>query len=107
MHLIAPTATVQVPDWVAYPDRDWIQITPAEAGLDARKFATWLDSLDVRGASFGGEDHSGNQYGAVLTRGGYLVHTWGDRHYRHQTASVGKALTWVALGAAVDDGLLR
>ena len=62
MHLIAPTATIQVPDWVAYPDRDWIQITPAEAGLDARKFAAWLDSLDVRGASFGGEDHSGNQY---------------------------------------------
>ena len=106
MNLIAPTATVQVPDWVAYPDRDWIQITPAEAGLDTRKFAAWLDSLDVRGASFGGEDHSGNQYGAVLTRGGYLVHAWGDPHYRHQTASVGKALTWVALGAAVGDGLL-
>ena len=78
MHLIAPTATIQVPDWVVYPDRDWVQITPAEAGLDARKFAAWLDSLDVRGASFGGEDHSGNQYGAVLTRGGYLVHAWGD-----------------------------
>ena len=106
MNLIAPTATVQVPDWVAYPDRDWVQIAPAEAGLDARKFAAWLDSLDVRGASFGGEDHSGNQYGAVLTRGGYLVHAWGDPHYRHQTASVGKALTWVVLGAAVGDGLL-
>ena len=64
------------------------------------------DSLKVKGASFGGEDHSGNQYGAVLTRGGYLVHAWGDPHYRHQTASVGKALTWVALGAAVGDGLL-
>ena len=104
MHLIAPTATIQVPDWVVYPDRDWVQITPAEAGLDARKFAAWLASLDVRGASFGGEDHSGNQYGAVLTRGGYLMHAWGDPHYRHQTASVGKALTWVALGAAVGDG---
>ena len=55
MNLIAPTATVQVPDWVAYPDRDWVQITPAEAGLNARKFAVWLASLDVRGASFGGE----------------------------------------------------
>ena len=106
MNLIVPTATVQVPDWVAYPDRDWVQIMPAEAGLDARKFAVWLASLNVRGASFGGEDHSGDQYGAVLTRGGYLVHAWGDRHYRHQTASVGKALTWVALGAAVGDGLL-
>ena len=106
MNLIAPTVTADVPDWVTYPDEDWIQITPAEAGLDENIFATWLSGLDVRGASFGGEDHSGQQYGAVLARGGYLVHTWGDRHYRHHTASVGKALTWVVLGCAVADGLL-
>jgi CubicO group peptidase (beta-lactamase class C family) len=42
----------------------------------------------------------------VLTRGGCLVQAWGDRQYQHQTASVGKALTWVVLGAAVADGLL-
>jgi CubicO group peptidase (beta-lactamase class C family) len=106
MNLIAPTVTVDVPDWVTYPDDDWIQITPAEAGLDAQKFEAWLSGLEVRGAGFGGEDHTGNRYGAVLTRGGYLVHAWGDRHYRHHTASVGKALTWVALGSAVADGLL-
>jgi CubicO group peptidase (beta-lactamase class C family) len=106
MGLIAPTHTVDVPDWVTYPDADWIEITPEEAGLDPVRFGNWLASLDVRGARFGGEDHSGNRYGAVLTRGGYLVREWGDRHYRHHTASVGKALTWVVLGAAVADGLL-
>ena len=45
-----------------------------------------------------------NKYGAVITRGGYLVHAWGDRHYRHQTASVGKAFMWAILGFAVADG---
>ena len=44
----------------------------------------FVADLNVCGASFGGEDHSGENYGAVITRGGYLIHTWGDRHYRHQ-----------------------
>ena len=34
------------------------------------------------------------------------VHSWGNPDYRHHTASVAKALTWVALGLAVQDGLL-
>ncbi len=45
--------------------------------------------------------------GAALTRGGYLVHTWGDPDFRWQTASVGKALTWAVFGLAVEDGLVR
>ena len=98
--------TAEVPGWVTWPDDDWVELTPVEAGLDPRKFAEFLSQHDVRGASFGGEDHSGNQFGAVLTRGGYLVHAWGDRHYRFQTASTGKAFTWVLLGAAVADGLI-
>ena len=32
MNLIAPPFTVEVPDWVTYPEEDWIQITPEEAG---------------------------------------------------------------------------
>ena len=106
MDLIAPTLTVEVPDWVTYPDDDWVQITPEEAGLDPGKFNAWVASLDVKGASFLGEDHRDNKYGAVLTRGGYLVQAWGHRHYQHHTASVGKALTWIALGCAANDGLL-
>ena len=62
----------------------------------------WIAGLDVRGATFGGEDHSGDKFGAVLTRGGYLVHSWGDRLYAHHTASVGKALTWAVSGIRGD-----
>ena len=97
----------EIPDWVTYPEDDWIQITPEESGLDPEKFAAFLKIHDVSGASFGGEDHDDNQYGAVLTRGGYVVHVWGDPHYRFQTASTGKAFMWSLLGYAVADGLLN
>ena len=93
---------ITVPNWVTYPDEDWESITPEEAGLDPNGLEKWVAGLHVRGATFGGEDHSGDKYGAVLTRGGYLVHSWGDRLYAHHTASVGKALTWAVLGFAVD-----
>ena len=42
----------------------------------------------------------------MLTRGGYLVHEWGDRSYRFHTASVGKAFSWALIGFAAEDGLL-
>ena len=95
-----------LPAWVTIPEEDWVTITPAEAGLDPRAFEAWLGSLDLMGASFGGEDHSGNKWGSMLTRGGYCVHVWGDPHYRFQTASMGKAFMWLLLGFAVEDGLL-
>ena len=98
--------TTAVPDWVTFPQEDWATITPEEAGLDADGFSRWLASLDVKGAAFGGEDHKDQQFGTVITRGGYLVHTWGDRRYRFQTASTGKALSWVLLAFAIEDGLV-
>jgi CubicO group peptidase (beta-lactamase class C family) len=94
------------PDWVTFPADDWIAISPEEAGLDPVGFAAFLAGLHPRGASFGGEDHTGDKWGAVLTRGGYLVQAWGDRNYRFQTASTGKALMWALIGLAVGDGLL-
>ena len=97
----------EIPEWVTYPQDDWIAITPAEAGLDDGKFDRFLSGLDIRGASFGGEDHTGNKWGTMLTRGGYLVHAWGDRHYRFQTASMGKAFMWVLIGFAVEEGMLH
>jgi CubicO group peptidase (beta-lactamase class C family) len=97
---------VPLPSWVSYPKDDWVQITPEQAGLDPIRFAAFLADLDVRGASFGGEDHSGGRWGAVLTRGGYLVQAWGDRNYRFQTASTGKAFMWVLIGLAARDGLI-
>ena len=95
-----------LPAWVTFPEEDWATITPAEAGLDPRAFEAWLGNLDLMGATFGGEDHSGNKWGTMLTRGGYCVHVWGDPHFRFQTASMGKAFMWLLLGFAVEDGLL-
>jgi len=97
---------MEVPEWVVYPEDDWDTITPEEVGLYSEEFQAFIQGLDVRGADFGGEDHTGSRWGAVLTRGGYLVHTWGDRHFRFQTASTGKALVWTILGFAVEDGLI-
>ena len=97
---------LDLPDWVTFPEDDWVRITPAEAGLDPDRFDAFVGGLDIRGTDFGGEDHSGNKWGAVLTRGGYLVREWGDRDYRFQTASVGKAFSWALIGFAVEDGLL-
>jgi CubicO group peptidase (beta-lactamase class C family) len=100
-------ARARLPAWVTYPDEDWVEITPQQAGLDPMAFDQFLAGLHARGASFGGEDHSGRKWGAVLTRGGYLVHTWGDRRYRFQTASTGKALMWALVGLAVADRLIQ
>ncbi len=106
---MAPTAPddVPIPNWVTFPGQDWQNISPAEAGIDPRGFATFLSGLNVAGADFGGEDHGGIRWGAVITRGGYLVHKWGDPHYRFQTASVGKAFARVLFGLAVEDGIVK
>ena len=95
-----------IPDWVTFPEDDWAENSPEDAGLDPDGFRRFLGGLDVREAAFGGEDHSNGRWGAVLTRGGYLLKSWGDRHYRAQTASVGKAFAWAAFGLAVEDGLV-
>lgn len=95
-----------LPEWVTYPDEEWDRITPEEAGLDPAGFEAFVEGLNVKGANFGGEDHTGSKFGTVLTRGGSLVHAWGDPDYRFQTASTGKALMFALLGLAVDDGLI-
>ena len=94
------------PEWVTFPGKEWETITPAQAGFDEEKFERIVGKARPQGASFGGEKHDGNKWGAALARGGCLVRTWGDPDYRYQTASVGKGFTWAALGLAVDDGLI-
>ena len=98
---------LDVPEWVVYPEDDWASITPEQAGVDPEALGRFVESLDPTGASFGGEDHTGGKWGAVVTRGGYLLHEWGDRLYRFQTASVGKAFTRALVGLAVEDGLVN
>ena len=99
--------TTEVPHWVTFPEEDWISITPKEAGLDREKFQRFRASIDVRGSAVGGEVHEGNNWGAVITRGGYLVHTWGDRDYKFQTASLGKAFMRALFGLAVEEGMVE
>ena len=95
-----------IPDWVTFPGGEWTEITPQEAGLDVVAWRRLLAERDVRGASYEGEVSEGDDWGTVFTRGGYLVHTWGNGDYRSQTASMGKAFTWAVLGLAVERGLV-
>ena len=74
-----------LPDWVVYPENEWQRIEPEAAGIDGPGLRHFLEGLDVRAAEFGGEDHSNGKWGAVLTRGGYMLHSWGDPDYRAQT----------------------
>lgn len=95
-----------IPAWVTFPEDEWMSITPAEAGLDVEKWEHFLAKRDVKGATFGGEEHTANKWGTVFTRGGYIVHTWGNRNYKFQTASLGKAFVWAIFGFAVDEALV-
>ena len=96
-----------IPDWVVYPGDEWeMWDDPAAAGLDADRWREFVAGLDPRGANWESEDHSGSQWGVVLTRGGRIIGQWGDPHYRWQTASVGKAFTWAVFGLAEDAGMV-
>ena len=97
----------EVPDWVVYPAKRWLTKTPAQAGFDAKKFEQLIAKPSPRGAGFGGKIHDGRNWGAVLARAGYIVHTWGDPGYQYQSASLGKAFTWAVVGLAVDEGLIK
>ena len=96
----------RIPEWVTYPEDEWIKITPAEAGLDVKKWERYLEDADIKGSAFYGETHEGDNWGTVLARGGYIVHVWGNGDYRYQTSSLGKAFNWAVLGLAVERGLI-
>ena len=34
--------TIELPDWVTFPEDDWVQITAEEAGLDPEKFGAFI-----------------------------------------------------------------
>ncbi|NKB66240.1 MAG: serine hydrolase [Candidatus Latescibacteria bacterium] len=95
------------PTWGVFPREEWIQVSPAAAGFDADGFQDLVSRAQVEGAAWEGEKHEGRDWGAVLARGGYLVHSWGDPDYRYQTASVGKAFTRALVGLAVRAGLIE
>ena len=91
-----------IPDWVVYPEEEWLKITPGQAGFEEDRFDQVISRLDVRGSSWEGEAHDEGQWGAVLTRGGYLYFTRsGLIHIRRFGNCVSTA--WRAL----TDGLSR
>ena len=67
-----PMNKTEIPDWVIYPQEKWVQITPAQAGFDAVKVDSVVGDSQVKGARWEGEVHEEKEWGAVLTRGGYL-----------------------------------
>ena len=107
---VSAAARAEVPTWVVYPDNEWRTVTPEQAGItDAQAWNQWVRATkkNARGTGFHGEDHSGNKWGVAITRGGYLVQTFGDPDYRYQTASVGKCFTMACLQLAIDEGRIK
>ena len=108
--LFGANANGQVPDWVVYPDKEWHVLTPEEAGIrDVQAWNRWVEATKktAKGASFQGEDHRGNKWGVAITRGGYLIQTFGDPDYKYQTASGAKAFIQACLHLAIDKGLIK
>ncbi len=97
----------RVPREVEFPDDRWVKITPQQAGLNVARFREVLEKSDVHPGGWGGTQPNDRQWGAVLTRGGYLVHTWGDPKYKTQSASLGKCLTRALFGLSVEAGVIK
>ena len=75
-----------------HPGKTWERRTPAEAGLDAAR-------LEAFSATCGGR--------GCVTRGGYLVYTWGDAARRGDVASACKPWYTHFLLKAVEDGRIK
>jgi len=97
----------RVPDGVVFPGAQWEKISHEQAGLNVEEFNKILESSHVHAGGWGGTEPKPHQHGAVLTRGGYLIQTWGDPKYRYQSASLGKCITRVLVGLSVEAGLLK
>lgn len=107
-HNISDTTDTGPPDlpaWLNFPGEEWESITPSEAGLDTKKFEVWVSMQDPKfGVEVSGQRPDNG--GAVMTRGGYLIQVWGDSEFEHQSASLGKNCTRMALQLAVDHRLI-
>ncbi|MDY0064756.1 MAG: serine hydrolase [Steroidobacteraceae bacterium] len=76
------------------PDRGWTRITPAEAGMDVDLLAQAQAYAEAAGGS------------GMIVRGGRLVHSWGNIDERFASQSATKSIGGMALGLAIDDGLV-
>lgn len=96
-----------IPKWVTYPGKEWKRITPEQAGFDVEKLDAVIAKAKIQGGGWGGSKVADDQWGAVLTRGGYMVKTWGDATFKCQSASLGKCLTRALVGISVERGVIR
>ena len=104
--LCSSFAQAGVPEWVVYPGEKWQTITPEEAGLDIKKWNAWVARQKPSGNTSYGQNPK-RRFGVVVTRGGYLLKTFGDADFKLNSASVGKAFTSFALQLAIDEGLIK
>ena len=49
------TAHTEIPPWVVYPEEEWVEATPDQAGFDAGRFKAVADPAQVKGATWEGE----------------------------------------------------
>ncbi|MBI5529521.1 MAG: hypothetical protein HY897_24615 [Deltaproteobacteria bacterium] len=75
-----------------YPGKTWDEKDPGEAGLDSARLDSYKGSVLGRGC---------------VTRGGYMVYTWGDQAARGDVASACKPFFSHFLFTAVEEGLLE
>ncbi|MEO2048704.1 MAG: CocE/NonD family hydrolase [Pirellulales bacterium] len=108
---LGPVAVVaqtraDLPEGIVFPGDEWLRITPEQAGFNIESFRQLVSKSDVHAGNWGGAVHKEGQWGAVLTRGGYLVQTWGDLSAKYQSASLGKCITRALFGLTVESGLI-
>ena len=106
LEILCPKTFAECPDWVNFPGKEWKPITPKEAGLNDHKFNTWVASRNPKFGVAAGGQKPGNG-GAVITRGGYILHTWGDPSFKYQTKSLGKIFTKLLVNLTVYKGLIK
>ena len=67
---------------VVFPSGVWQPADDLEAiGIDPEGWESFRSALNIRGANWEGEDHSGNQWGVVVTCRGRVIGSWGDPNY--------------------------
>jgi beta-lactam-binding protein with PASTA domain/CubicO group peptidase (beta-lactamase class C family) len=97
--LVAPSTPVDLvvslgPAGV-WPTNGWTARTPAEMGMDAAKLQEARDfALTGGGAGF-------------VTRGGYVVYSWGDTTTLYDLKSTTKSIGGTALGLALGDNFVQ
>src|SRR5688572_9786642 len=104
--LVNASRAGEVPAWVTFPGKEWPRLSPEDAGFDAAKLAAVIEKAKPHAGAWGGVKPDDAKWGAVLTRGGYLVQSWGDPAYKYQSASLGKCLTYALFGLTVERGLI-